>query len=213
MVFRDMYRVGADYGHVGRDSREEHWRGGCCSHCANDGHPGFEHTFLISSGCTFSSVDSFAAMLHGGRKIFPLLYGETYLDVVLFTVPRSIWPDKPAAFSKAVADYVTNNGNDVPPGVIGELYINFHVFGIVGGMFLLGCLMAIIHQRTMVEGAGSRAMYAVFLPYFGVFLTRNFLGGGILLLCSVLPMWPAIRYIRKPPSRSTVASIVNLPTS
>jgi hypothetical protein len=136
-------------------------------------------------------------MIHGGSKIFPARYGKTYLDVVLFLVPRPIWPDKPKAFSTAVGDYVTEDGNDVPPGLIGELYVNFRWPGIVFGMTLLGMLMRFIYEHSR-QSYGGIAMYAMFLPYFGVFLTRNFVGGGVLLLTTLLPMWPAINYITKP---------------
>ena len=143
----------------------------------------------------FSAVDSFAAIIHGGPSVFPFRYGETYLDAVLFIIPRSVWPAKPQAFSTAVGDYVTRNGNDVPPGIIGELYVNFHLFGIVTGMFLLGRLMDFMYRRAMVGSVGALALYALLIPYFGVFLSRNFLGAGVLLLTAILPMLLAVIYI------------------
>jgi oligosaccharide repeat unit polymerase len=154
----------------------------------------------------FSAVDSFAAVLHGGPSIFPFQYGKTYLDVLLFLVPRTVWPDKPKAFSTAVGDYVTEDSNDVPPGVIGELYVNFHGFGVVAGMFFLGWLMGFIHHHAVNGSFGALAMYAFLIPYFGVFLSRNFLGGGILLLTTVTPMWPAIRYIEGSHTRTAGAT-------
>jgi hypothetical protein len=149
----------------------------------------------------FSAVDSFAAVLHGGPSIFPFRFGKTYLDVALFVVPRTVWPDKPKAFSTAVGDYVTEDGNDVPPGVIGELYINFHSFGIVAGMCLLGILMGRIYCGAINGSVGMLALYALLIPYFGVFLSRNFVGGGVLLLTTVLPMLPIVIYIERPNRR------------
>lgn len=143
----------------------------------------------------FDAVDSFAAVLHGGPSVFPFRFGQTYLDVASFVIPRAIWPNKPIAFSTAVGDYVTDNGNDVPPGIIGELYVNFSGYGIVVGMLLLGMLMSLVYCRAMRGSVGALAFYAFLIPYFGVFLSRNFLGGGILLLTAVLPMWPAVLYI------------------
>jgi oligosaccharide repeat unit polymerase len=143
----------------------------------------------------FDAVDSFAAVLHGGPSVFPFRFGQTYVDVALFIIPRAVWPNKPKAFSTAVGDYVTEDGNDVPPGVIGELYVNFSVLGIVMGMFLLGILMGLVYCRTIGGSPGALAVYAFLIPYFGVFLSRNFVGGGILLLTAVLPMWPAVLYI------------------
>src|SRR5262249_46372936 len=95
-------------------------------------------------------------------------------------------------------DYLNQPGNDMPPGIIGELYINFHVIGVVGGMFLFGRLMVFVH-RLLMQSYGGIAFYALLVPYFGVFLSRNLLGGGVLMLATVLPMWPAVRYIESEP--------------
>jgi hypothetical protein len=142
-----------------------------------------------------SAVDSFAAILHGGPSVFPFRYGQTYSDVALFVVPRTVWPDKPKSFSGAVGTYVMGDGNDVPPGEVGELYVNFHVFGIVIGMSIIGSLMGIIYSRAMGSSAGGVALYALLIPYVGSLLSHNALGGIVLLLTAVLPMWPAVLYI------------------
>jgi oligosaccharide repeat unit polymerase len=162
------------------------------AHVMRDKAPGFFYQQMMGE---FSAVDAFAAVLHGGSSIFPFRYGGTYLDTLLFIVPRTIWPNKPQAFSTAVGDYVTEDGDDVPPGVVGELYVNFHIFGLVTGMLLLGMLLGALYCRAVSGGVGALALYALFVPYFGVFLTRNFLGGGILLLVVLLPMLPAVFYI------------------
>jgi hypothetical protein len=87
------------------------------------------------------------------------------------------------------------DGNDVPPGEVGELYVNFHVFGIVIGMSIIGSLMGIIYSRAMGSSAGGVALYALLIPYVGSLLSHNALGGIVLLLTAVLPMWPAVLYI------------------
>jgi oligosaccharide repeat unit polymerase len=143
----------------------------------------------------FGNADAFAAILHGGPSVFPFQYGKTYSDAVLMAVPRSVWPDKPKSFGTAVGDYVADIPTDVPPGEIGELYVNFHVFGIATGMFMLGLLMNYVYQRSTSSGFGALAIYALSVPYFAGILTRNSLDGVVLLLCSILPMWPAIWYI------------------
>jgi oligosaccharide repeat unit polymerase len=157
-----------------------------------DKEPNFFYQQMLGE---FSAVDAFAAVLHGGPSIFPFRYGGTYLDTMLFIVPRAVWPDKPKDFSVAVGDYVTENENDVPPGVVGEMYVNFHVFGIVAGMLLLGMLLGALYCRAVGSSVGALALYALFIPNFGVFLTRNSMGGGILLLVTVLPMLPTVLYV------------------
>jgi oligosaccharide repeat unit polymerase len=154
----------------------------------------------------FSAVDSFAAILHGGPSVFPFRYGETYLDVALFVVPRAVWPNKPKSFGRAVGDYVTENGNDVPPGEVAELYINWHVFGIVIGMFFLGWLMDLIYCRAVGGSAGTLAMYGLLIPYVGALLSHDAVDGLVILLTVVLPMWPAVLYIEAVKSREFIAT-------
>jgi hypothetical protein len=151
----------------------------------------------------FDNVEAVAAIVHGGPSAFPLHYGRTYSDAALMAVPRSVWPDKPKSFGTEIGDYVTGTPidaapgeiGDVAPGEIGELYVNFHVFGIVVGMFMLGQLMSHVYQRSTSGGFGALAIYALSLPYFAGFLTRDFLDGFVLFICSILPMWPAVWYI------------------
>ncbi len=70
-------------------------------------------------------------------------YGRTIARWLLAPIPRSLWPDKPvippgpevgrAVYGQRVAG--------VPPALVGELYWNFHLPGVVLGAFGFGWLL------------------------------------------------------------------------
>ena len=69
------------------------------------------------------------------------LLGQSYFRVLLIPIPRSIMPNKPLntsrVFCKAIDPKMDLTGGTVPPGIVGDLYINFGYFGIFG-MLLYG---------------------------------------------------------------------------
>ncbi len=84
-----------------------------------------------------------------------LQYGRTVFRWVLAPIPRSLWPDKPVippgpeigheVYGQPVAG--------VPPSLIGELYWNFHLPGVVVGAFALGVLLRFLQARCLpVDG-------------------------------------------------------------
>ena len=77
------------------------------------------------------------------------LYGSSYLYVLTSLLPRSLFPWRPQYTDSYLTDLffhtgLEDRGGGVAWGVISELYINFHIFGIVIGAVLLG-----IFLRTM----------------------------------------------------------------
>jgi oligosaccharide repeat unit polymerase len=76
------------------------------------------------------------------RKTIPRLadhqYGYTYFVQIVNPVPRFLWPNKPAGDAglqlAALQDAITANGEaylTVSPGLLGEMYWNFNIPGIV----------------------------------------------------------------------------------
>ena len=146
----------------------------------------------------FVALDSFTAIINAGPSVFPFRYGGTYLDGVLFVVPRRLWPQKPGSFSVAVGRYMLGTENDLPPGFIGELYINFRLAGVLAGSYLLGILLRWAHRWTLSGDPAAVPVYAVLAPYLFMFMGRNFLGGGTLMLIPLGLMIPLIYYLRRP---------------
>ena len=57
------------------------------------------------------------------------LYGATYLKPLFFYLPRSIWEGKPESITVLTADFL--GGSSLVTTIIGEMYMNFSIYGIV----------------------------------------------------------------------------------
>lgn len=71
--------------------------------------------------------------------------GATIAQSVLLPIPRAIWPGKPShtpgsEFGAILYHMKGNNQIGTPYTYIGDLYWNFHILGVVFGMFVLGLL-------------------------------------------------------------------------
>ncbi len=73
-----------------------------------------------------------------------LRLGETMAGLFTRFIPRSLWPDKPLNLGVEVSDLFydqpLNRGGDtgVPPSLLAELFWNFHLPGVIAGMFIFG---------------------------------------------------------------------------
>jgi len=143
----------------------------------------------------FVALDSFATVIACGPKTFPFRYGGTYLDGVLFVVPRFLWPNKPRSFAYAIGKYLQGVETAIPPGFIGELYINFHVAGVAVGMYLLGLLLRWVHRWLLSGDSTAVAACLLLIPYLIVLVGGSFLGSGTLMLIPLGLMLPIIWYM------------------
>jgi len=89
-------------------------------------------------------MDSFLLVLQrilGGAE---LRYGATMQEGLYFFIPRALWSDKPVSFSKDFGTeflgHTPNADAFASPSLFGELFLNFHVVGVVGGMWIVGIL-------------------------------------------------------------------------
>lgn len=57
------------------------------------------------------------------------LYGTTFLKPFFFYLPRSIWPSKPESITIITAN--AYGGASLVTTIIGEMYMNFYLFGII----------------------------------------------------------------------------------
>ena len=95
--------------------------------------------------------------------------GKTLWDgVVLLAIPRIFWPNKPTTnvcteFGKTFRMTGFGNFSATSMSMVGELYWQFHVPGIIAGMLLMGIWMRILYQR-FAAGAVSPIRLAVYVP-------------------------------------------------
>jgi oligosaccharide repeat unit polymerase len=115
-------------------------------------------------------VDALALVMKYTPDRRPFGHGESYLSIPEQTfVPRQLWKDKPIYIP---TDEFERDYLGVPPGgftsmhVISDLYQNFNVLGVVGGLFLIGIVFQLLYLSCSLGSRnGVRVLaYAMLLP-------------------------------------------------
>lgn len=72
-------------------------------------------------------------------------WGRTMLASILFWVPRELWPTKPFGLGYQLTlwfrPHLAPAGHSMAASYLGELFLNFGVFGVLAGPFLLGYVL------------------------------------------------------------------------
>jgi len=115
-------------------------------------------------------IQSISLAAHVTPETIPFRYGRDYFMLpVYILIPRIIWPEKPilsgsVQFSIDYGGAPANTINSTAVTLFGDLYLNFGLPGILGGMFLLGVLYRWIYGA--VREAGSHSKLVLYLGLF-----------------------------------------------
>ncbi len=120
--------------------------------------------------------------------------GGTYAALIAAPIPRALWPEKPlpstGVFTLAFwPERWLENGTTMPPGLIGEMYLNFGGLGVLGGMFAFGFIHGRVRRRfrrdpTLLNGIWFALMFAL-IPHY---IRGDSFGPTIMLLSIALPI-------------------------
>jgi len=124
-----------------------------------------------------AGFDSLALVLKYTPDVMPYQYGKTIIVAPLLLIPTFLWPGK-YQFLESVASGVRfgqeyygieNSVSGVSITQIGELYLNFHIFGIIIGMFLMGVLYRFIYmwwtrERDPLRLGAYTMLFTLFVP-------------------------------------------------
>jgi hypothetical protein len=98
------------------------------------------------------TLENFAILIQRTPQVWKYQYGKTITLVFLKFVPRALWKQKPdtnvdGAFYE---DYLGMKrglrGGGASMSTAGDFYLNFHILGIVAGMFIVGVLFRLFQQ-------------------------------------------------------------------
>jgi hypothetical protein len=109
---------------------------------------------LEATGIRLDGVGHAAVIIRDTPKLVPFQRGRTLALIPIAFVPRLVWPDKP---SITIGAWVIDNyrvvgetvDSSIGPTWVGELYLNFGVWAIPPGMFLLGILLRFAHESLV----------------------------------------------------------------
>jgi len=92
-------------------------------------------------------------------------HGRTYLALLLSPILRIVFPSKPISpaglLTQTLDPALLKSGTSVPPSLVGELYMNFSVPGILIGMFLFGLFWQILYSYMQVGKRNREAIKQV----------------------------------------------------
>lgn len=139
----------------------------------------------------------------------PFAEGETIYDGFLALIPRIIWVDKPIkAGSYGLASRFTgisfSEGTSVGIGNLMELYVNFNVFGIIIGFYIIGLCVYYLDLQTgyAIKNFNPILFFLSIVPGQSLMNSiGSFVEWGPSLVGSVVLVWIFYKfYIRTPGS-------------
>lgn len=140
------------------------------------------------------TFEDFANIVDKVPDTYDYLFGRLYLQqITLAWIPRIIWPNKPVL---SVNVFYTNIAQDPDfRGVstitmLGDLYWNFGIAGIVMGMFLFGIFMRVVYayREHYHENPTVMAFYALTLTIAINYLRSNLMGFFIAEIKILVPL-------------------------
>lgn len=142
-----------------------------------------EGVIEFASGSDLVDIRTFVLLVDNYGRVLPLKYGSTMLRIFYQFIPRAIWPDKPYDLGLEIGQLAgASSLSGTPPGFFGEMYMNFHVFGVLIGGFLLGTVLAFLFHRWVGYGKPGligTILYAILMQRI-LLLPSNALSNAIL---------------------------------
>jgi len=121
--------------------------------------------------------------------------GRTLLAMLTIAVPSSWYPEKyltaPGVFTLAIdPDRWIREGTTLPPGLIGEMYMNFGMTGVALGLFGFGAAFGWIRRAVKRRSHDPVivVLYALAVAMMAHYVRGEFVSPTVLLLIFVLPM-------------------------
>ncbi len=115
-------------------------------------------------------------------------WGRQALGVVLFWVPRTLWPDKPEDTGILIAHFRQYSFTNLSAPLPAELIINFSWVGLVVICFLIGRALLridlLVDRRLRLGSTGPTLSYV--LPFYMIILLRGSLLQAMAFLVTIL---------------------------
>lgn len=151
----------------------------------------------------FPELQTMAVATQAAPDILPWQFGSTYLALAAAPIPRSIWPGKFPPSTEIFTLHLWPNswlvgGTTIPPGLLGEAYMNFGTAGVFCIMALAGWLYGYLYLPVR-SGDGSMdeyISYAVFAALIIHYVRGESYGPTVLLLIILLPMRSLLYFAR-----------------
>lgn len=131
------------------------------------------------------------------------LNGQSYYRILYTIIPRFVWSDKPENTQRIVASWLEPGLQDqtIPPGIIGDAYLNFGMMGILI-LMIYGMFFALLDKKLSVKNFIMWAFSATWIFH----LVRGGFTNPILIFITLYAVLTFInvRYFHKNSDKSLV---------
>lgn len=151
-------------------------------------------------GRHFLDLTRTSHILNNVPEKLPHQYGRTYLTWMAVPIPRTVWSEKPTLGSGPIIGprIFGTSGAGVPPGMVGELYLNFGYAGLIFGAFAMGALFRTVFEqfRPYLTSPVGAVLYAcVMIPLGWNSFTGDFSRMVVAALTDIVPIVLAIAFV------------------
>ena len=131
----------------------------------------------IMGSSNFLAVGKTAMLIEKVPNSYAHTYGSTYGLWLIAPIPRAFWPEKPIVRIGGVlgaAIFGSDQRSGIPPGSVGEAYLNFGWIGIPIMMGFLGCMLKLFYNtfgRYAYSNINHAIIYSsaiVFVAFSGI---------------------------------------------
>jgi hypothetical protein len=133
------------------------------------------------------------------------------VDWIVFPIPRAFWEGKPVNVGSQLAAIIYDANNGTPPGLIGDIYWNFWIFGVLAGMFIIGL---VLRSLVSYRGRSSNSPAAILFTTVSIYLIARLPAVTPLMISLglwLVPISIAILVVRIPPKKSSQEVVEELP--
>lgn len=153
----------------------------------------------------FTQFDWFAIILYLVPMAVPYHNGSTFLQFFYMFIPRAFWAEKPLPIAYTVNQMFTQSPNPsgTPFTILGELYLNFGILGIILGMILFGLFFKSIYCyfKNNNRNLASIIIYSYLFVNIHRLFTRSFAPKLFGIVIFLIPLIIAIMFIIHGPKR------------
>lgn len=128
-------------------------------------------------------------------------YGKTFANLLVKPIPSAIWEGKPRGAGKIITESLYPKAQSlnvrIAPSLLGELYLNFHLAGVIAGMFLFGVFCKALYSLLIrsYESKNMVLLYAFSLPFVLSELRGDFSVVTSFLIFNLLCLVAALKYV------------------
>ena len=155
-----------------------------------------KNIYLLTSSPT-RPFNNYILLLAGMPEHLNFQYGRTFASAPFDLLPGQPFPETATVYNSVFAPWAVGKFG-YPITMVGELYMNFWIPGIVAGMFLLGVLIRAFYEWSIVSARSTYASTVLFASLTNAYLIGgNFSNSAPQLGLKVVPLVACLYLITK----------------